>query len=153
MRQRLRRVLPGVWAGLLLGIALVAAPAAFSVLPGADAGRIVSRLFIREAWLSLAVAAALLMLERGRADHSTPREGAARFGNVRLLWATMVCTLLGYFGVQALLPAARAGQGMFSFAQLHGFSVVCYALKTLLVLLLAWRATRESGDVSRPLAS
>jgi hypothetical protein len=43
--------------------------------------------------------------------------------------------------VQALLPAARAGQGTFDFAQLHLFSTVCYGLKTLIVLRLAWRAS------------
>lgn len=151
MRAHLRRALPGVWVGLLLCIAFVAAPAAFGALSGADAGRLVSRLFVREAWFSLAMAAALLLLERGLAQ--MPGNDAGRLGNVPLLWTTAVCTLLGYFGVQALLPAARAGQGMLSFGQLHGFSVACYAVKTLLVVLLAWRVTREPGAVSRRLAS
>ena len=57
MAQRWRRMLPGLWAGLLLCVALVAAPAAFAVLPGAEAGRVVARIFVQEAWISLALAA------------------------------------------------------------------------------------------------
>ncbi len=57
-----------------------------------------------------------------------------------MLWGTVGCTLLGYFAVQALMPAARAGQGVLSFGQLHLISTAFYGLKTLLVLGLAWRA-------------
>ena len=48
-RTRWRRLLPGLWAGLLLCIAAIAAPAAFRALPSADAGRVVARMFAREA--------------------------------------------------------------------------------------------------------
>ena len=41
----LRRLLPGVWAGVLLCAALIATPAPFAVLGQADAGRVVSRIF------------------------------------------------------------------------------------------------------------
>ena len=61
--------------------------------------------------------------------------------NGSLLWGTVLCTLLGYFAVQSLMPAARAGQGVFSFGQLHLVSTVFYGLKVVLVLVLAWRAT------------
>ena len=45
--SRLGGWLAGLWAGALLAIALLAAPAAFAVLPAADAGRVVARLFAR----------------------------------------------------------------------------------------------------------
>ena len=64
-------------------------------------------------------------------------------GDAALLWATAGCTLLGYFAVAALLPAAREGQGLFSFGQLHGASAVLFGFKALLVLVLAWRATGQ----------
>jgi Domain of unknown function (DUF4149) len=146
MMQRLRRVLPGLWAGLLLCIALVAAPATFAVLPGAEAGRIVSRIFVQEAWISLAMAAILLMIERSATVATSGRSGVR---DDLLLWGTVLCTVLGYFAVQSLMPAARAGQGVFSFGQLHLISTVFYGLKAAMVLLLAWRAAQPGGAVSR----
>jgi hypothetical protein len=145
MAERWRRLLPGLWAGLLLCIAGLAAPAVFAALPSADAGQVVSRIFVREAWLSLGLAAVLLVLERRQVPHPGP-------GNVPLLWATVACTLLGYFVVQALMPAARLRQGALSFGQLHLISTVFYAIKTLAVLLLAWRAT-GAASVNRPPSS
>lgn len=132
MLQRTWRLLPGLWAGVLLCIAALAAPAAFAVLPAADAGKVVGYIFAREGWFSLLLAVVLL-LGSGRA--SPPGRGAGA-----LLWGTVVCTLLGGFAVQAAMPAARAGQGMLSFGQLHLVSTVFYGLKTVLVLVLAWRA-------------
>lgn len=138
MAGRLARLLAGLWAGLLLTIAVVAAPAAFAVLPAADAGRVVSRLFIQEAWASLACALMLLATLRGRRVESL------------LLAGTIVCTLLGYFALQPLMSAARTGQGMLSFGQLHLISTVFYGLKTVLVLLLAWRVAAPAELSRRP---
>jgi hypothetical protein len=135
MRASALRLMPGLWAGLLLCIAALAAPAAFAVLPTADAGRVVSHIFVREAWASLGLAATLLVGRRALPE-------GQRVGNAALLWGTVVCTLLGYFAVQALMPAARVGQGLLSFGQLHLISTVFYGLKALLVLALAWRAAR-----------
>ncbi len=153
MQQRWCRVLPGLWAGLLLCIAFVAAPAVFATLPTPDAGRVVSRIFAQEAWISLALAATLLMLERACARSLDASRCNSRFTHPMLLWGTIVCTLLGYFAVQQLMPAARAGQGAFSFGQLHLISTAFYGMKTLLVLVLAWRATRAIGVVSPPPSS
>ena len=132
------RVLPGLWAGLLLGVALIAAPSAFAVLPRAAAGHFVGRVFAQEAWISVIAAGGLLLASAWR----QPAPARQRDGRVqRVLLATcLVCTLLGYFAVQALLPAARAGSSLFSFAQLHLFSTVLYAVKTLAVLALTWCA-------------
>jgi hypothetical protein len=137
MADRWCRLLPGLWAGMLLCIAGLAAPAAFSALASAEAGQVVTRIFLREAWLSLALAALLLALQRRQLRQ-------ARIGNAALLWTTVVCTLLGYFAVQALMPAARVGQGLFSFGQLHLISTVIYGIKTLSVLVLAWRAAART---------
>jgi hypothetical protein len=93
----------------------------------------------------LLFAGLLLGLER----RVPPRRGV---GSAALLWTTLVCTLLGYFAVQALMPAARAGQGALSFGQLHLISTLFYAVKTLAVLLLAWRAAGGVA-VSRPPSS
>lgn len=142
MLQRACRLLPGLWAGGLLCIAVLTAPAAFATLATADAGRVVGYVFAREAWTSLAFAAVLLLARR-----TLPSGGGV--GNAALLWGTAACTLLGYFVVQALMPAARAGQGSFSFGQLHLVSTVFYGIKTSIVLALAWRT---SGQLHAPLS-
>ncbi len=143
MAERWRRLLPGLWAGLLLCIAAIAAPAAFGALPSAEErGRWYRASSFAKAWLSLALAALLLGLERRRPAQTGP-------GNVSVLWTAAGCTLLGYFAVQALMPAARVGKGVLSFGQLHLISMVFYGIKTLAVLLLAWRA----AGLSRPPSS
>jgi hypothetical protein len=147
MRERWRRVLPGLWSGVLLCIAAIAAPAAFGALASAEAGRVVAGIFVREGWLSLGLAAVLLGLER---HGGGPAMGGPKLSNVGLLWATVACTLLGYFVVRALLPAARSGQGVLSFGQLHLISTVFYGLKTLAVLLLAWRAAGGASFSRQP---
>ena len=132
VRDRLRCLLPGLWAGALLCIAAIAAPAAFGALPASDAGRVVSRIFVREAWLSLVFAAVLLALGR-----SPKVAGAAQRRQRAVLWAAIACTLLGYFAVQPLMGPAREGRGLLGFGALHLISTAFYGIKTLLVLWLA----------------
>jgi len=140
MVRALLRLLPALWAGVLLAIATLAAPAAFATLPSAEAGRVVGWIFWREAWFSLGLAALLLLLRLG--DGREGREG--RPVDLALLLAAAACTGLGYFALQPLMAAARAGQGLLSFGQLHGISLLCFALKLLCVLALAWRAARRA---------
>jgi hypothetical protein len=134
MPGRLMRLLPGLWAGLLLCVAGLAAPAAFATLPGADAGKVVGWLFRREAWISLSLAAWLLAWRwRG------PQAGRA--ADAALLAGAAACTLLGYFALQPWMAAARAGQGPLGFGALHAMSTVFFGVKALCVLVLAWRTT------------
>ena len=139
--ERLRRCLPGLWAGVLLCVALIATPAPFAVLTSAEAGRVVGHIFVREAWLSLVLAVLLLAIERQRARRAAEAgQGSVLSTEMLLLLGAVFCTVAGYFGVQPLLPAARAGQGPLSFGQLHAVSLAFFAAKILLVLVLAWRA-------------
>jgi Domain of unknown function (DUF4149) len=141
-------LLPGLWAGSLLCVALIAAPAPFATLPSADAGRVVARIFAQEAWLSLGLAALFFLLERALKSR-LPGSPALNVDE-RLILGSVACTVLGYFGVQALLPAARAGQVALSFGQLHLLSVALFALKSALVLVLAWRTGALLQAVNRP---
>ena len=139
--SRWRLLLPALWAGLLLTIALVAAPSAFAVLPQADAGRVVARLFAIEAEASIAFAVLLFLIERRDAAAAAGAgQGSVVSAPMLLLLGTLMCTVAGYFALLPLLEAARAGTGRWSFAALHGVSLAFYGLKTLLVLALAWRA-------------
>jgi hypothetical protein len=138
--QRLGTWLAGLWAGVLLCIAFIATPAPFAVLAKADAGRVVARIFAQEAYLSIALAVVLFLIVRKQARLAAQAgTGSVLSTNVLLVFGTLFCTVAGYFGVQPMLEAARAGEGAFSFAALHAVSVIFFALKGLLVLALAWR--------------
>lgn len=132
---RARTLLPAVWLGGMLCVALLAAPAAFAVLPAADAGRVVGRLLAGEAYASLAIGAVAAGLIRLR-----DRAGATQFStDLALVLAALFLTVLGHFGLQPMIAAARAGQGALSFGQVHALSVALFGLKGLAVAALAWR--------------
>jgi len=61
--RRQAAILAGVWAGVIAGIGAIAAPAAFAVLPPADAGRVAGRMFAIEAHAGLAVAVLLFLVD------------------------------------------------------------------------------------------
>lgn len=140
--QRLRKLLAGLWAGLLVGLGAVGAPAGFAVTTVEIAGRAAGRMFAIEAYVSLAVAMLLLLLTR-RAVPTDPDQPPVPSLNtdLLLLLGTLFCTIVGYFVLQPMMVAARAGEGNLSFGALHGLSAGFFALKGLLVLVLAWRLT------------
>lgn len=139
---RARMLLPAVWLGGMLTVALLAAPAAFAVLPAADAGRVVGRLLTGEAYASLALGAALAAMLRLR-DRT---DGATQFSaDLLLVLAALFLTVLGHFGLQPMVAAARAGQGALSFGQVHALSVALFGLKGLAVAALAWRQAGARG--------
>jgi hypothetical protein len=141
--ERLRRLLPGAWLGLLLAIGALSAPASFALLPRGEAGRLNAHLFEREAWVAIVLALVLVVLERARARRAAEAgRGSVLSAELLLLMGTLACTLAGAFAVQPMMQAARAGAaGLPGFGTLHALSVGLYALKVLLVAALAWRAT------------
>lgn len=142
--QRIGSLLAGVWAGALLCIAFIATPAPFATLANADAGRVVGRILAQEANLSVALAVALFLVVRRQARRAAAAGTGSVLGtDVLLVFGTLFCTVAGYFALQPMLAAARAGQGAFPFAALHAASMGLFALKTLLVLVLAWRLGRR----------
>ncbi|MDN3543480.1 DUF4149 domain-containing protein [Kinneretia asaccharophila] len=138
MLQRAQALLAALWGGLLLCVAGLAAPNAFAVLERAQAGAYVGRLFSLEAHTSLALGLLLMMMARRLA-----RDGQVRTLSPDLLLpaGALFCTVAGYFALQPMMAAARAGQGALSFATLHGISLALFGLKIVLVLALAWRAS------------
>ena len=139
---RLAALVAAGWAGALACIGAIAAPAAFATLARLDAGRFVGRVFMVEAYLSLAVAVLLFLIERRRSrDAAEAGAGSLFSADLVLLLGTLFCTVAGYFAIEPMLAAARAGQGPWSFGALHAASSSLFALKALLVLALAWRLT------------
>jgi hypothetical protein len=145
--DRLRILLPALWAGGLIAVAAIATPAPFATLTGADAGRVVARVFAHEAHASLVFGVIVLLLERRAAKRGASEGAGSQFSaNVALALGAIFCTVLGYFALQPLMPAARAGQGAFSFGQLHAASALCYVLKVALIVALAWRVSRGEHE-------
>jgi Domain of unknown function (DUF4149) len=147
-----RRIVPGLWAGALLCIALIATPAPFATLVQADAGRVVARIFAQEAWLSLGLGGLMLMLERRAAAESAEAGQGSQFTlEMGLALLALGCTVLGYYGLQPMIAAAKAGQpAPLGFAALHGISFGLFAVKIVAVAALAWRTARPPLTGSGP---
>ncbi len=138
--SRLAAWVAGLWAGALAALGAMAAPAAFATLASSDAGRVAGRLFAQEAWLSVVLSAIVFGLDRW-AHRSAVEAGArsAMSGEVILVLGALFCTVAGYFALQPMMEAARAGEGRWSFGALHAVSGSLYVVKGLLVAALAWR--------------
>lgn len=135
-------LLPGLWAGMMLTVGLLAAPSLFATLPAPEAGRAAGRIFAQEAYASLGFAVLLFFIERRQARLAAGAgQGSVLSTNLLLVLGTLFCTVAGYFALQPMMAAARAGQGAWSFATLHAVSAALFGLKGLLVLTLAWRVT------------
>ena len=128
--ERLRRLLPGIWFGVLLAIALIATPAASIALDKPSFGAVARAIFAREAPTSLVLGVLILAIER--------RDALARH----------LATGVGYYGLLPAMEQARlGGPTQLTFLQLHALSLALFGLKALLVLALAWRATRAPAAV------
>lgn len=140
MLSRFRTVLAALWLGLVATLAAVAAPVLFAGLERVDAGRLAGNMFRIEAYAALGLAVALFLIERRlAASRMRARQGSVLSVNLLLVLGALFCTVLGYFALQPMMEAARAGQARLSFGALHGISSVMFALKGLLLLALVWR--------------
>ncbi len=142
--ERLRRLLPGLWFGLLLAIAAIATPAASGVLDRASFGAVARVIFAREAPASLLLGVLILVIERRDALARHLGTGVSQFSvEMVLAVGALFCTVAGYYGLEPLMEQARTGGATpLTFMQLHAISLAFFGLKGLLVLALAWRATR-----------
>ena len=139
---RVAALAAALWAGIMLGIGAIAAPAAFAAVVPSDAGRVVGRMLAVEAYLALALSMLLFAVERRRARDAAARgAGSAFSANIVLIFGALFCTVAGYFAIVPMMAAARAGEGLWSFGALHAASSILFVLKGLLVLALAWRLT------------
>lgn len=140
MLRQARTLVAAVWLGLVLTLAVVVAPVLFAGPDRTEAGRLAGNLFRIEAHVALGLAVVLFLLERRLASvRLQAGRGSVLSVNVLLVLGALFCTVLGYFALQPLMDAARAGQGPWSFGALHGVSSSLFALKGLLLLALVWR--------------
>ena len=142
--ESLRRLLPGLWLGVLLAIALIATPAASNSLDKASFGAVARAIFAREAPTSLIFGVLILVIERRDALARHMATGVTQFSTEMLLAAgALFCTVAGYYGLLPAMEQARlGGPTQLSFLQLHALSLAFFGVKGLLVLALAWKAAR-----------
>ena len=140
-----RQLLLALWAGLLVSIGALVAPALFAILANrVVAGGIAAELFRRTTFVSIAVALVLCLLARG---------AAARTPILRRLAPLVPAALLalGEFAVKPMLEAARVASGPAgrAFIAWHAVSGTLFAGATLLVialLVLELKPRREPGS-------
>ena len=142
--ERLRRLLPGIWFGLLLAIAAIATPAASGALDNAGFGAVARAIFAREAPASVVLGLVLLVIERRDALARHLEKGVSQFSaELTLAIVALLCTVAGYYGLLPAMEQARAGGATpLSFQQLHAISLAFFGVKGLAVFALAWRAAR-----------
>jgi hypothetical protein len=141
-----RRLVPGLWTGMLLCVALIATPAPFATLSKADAGRVVAHIFAHEGVLSLGLGGLMLMLERrAAAEAAESGRGASQFSlGMGLALGALFCTVAGYYALQPMMADAKAGRPTpLAFGTLHAVSFSLFALKIVLVAALAVLAARR----------
>ena len=134
---RLRVLLVTFWVGSAWTIGYVVAPLLFATLTDrAQAGTLAGLFFKAEAWISLICGASLLAIIWTQRVHST------RILQIKLVSGMLLCTALGYFGLQPYMAELRAiaaqsggimDDAMRSrFGMLHGVASVIYLLHSLL---------------------
>ncbi|MBB3192795.1 DUF4149 domain-containing protein [Roseateles terrae] len=138
MLLRLRALLAALWAGELLTVAFLAAPNAFASLERAQAGLYVGRLFEMDARIALAAAVLLVLMER-RLQRDGTSTGPVMGLPLVLPLVALFLTVLGYYGLQPLMESAKQGLGSWTFLQLHAVSLAMFGLRTVAVVVLAWR--------------
>jgi len=145
MLARVTKLLAALWLGLVLTLGAVVAPLAFQLMERTQAGQFAGACFKLEAQLSLGAAMLLFMCHRKLAQQvAEAGQGSRVSTELLLVLGALFCTVLGYFALQPMMEAARAGQGMYSFGTLHGASSLLFLLKGVMLLVLVWRGTSGS---------
>jgi hypothetical protein len=142
--ETLRRLLPGIWFGVLVAIALIATPAASGALDKASFGAVARAIFAREAPASFVLGVLILVIERRDALARHLASGTSQFSTeMTLAIVALFCTVAGYYGLLPMMEQARSGGATpLTFLQLHAISLAFFGVKGLAVLGLAWKAAR-----------
>jgi hypothetical protein len=145
MIPRLRVLLVTFWVGSLWTTGYVVAPLLFATLADrAQAGTLAGLFFKAEAWISLICGSSLLAIVWAE------RENPARVLQIKLVIVIMLCTVLGYFGLQPYMAELRAiaaqsggimDDAMRSrFGILHGVASAIYLIQSLLAVGLVLKS-------------
>lgn len=148
LAARARLVIVTFWVGSLWTVGYVVAPTLFATLADRTlAGTIAGSLFRIEAWLSVVCALLLLLLFKQK--NGGMMEGESSRVPVMLVVGMLICTLIGYFGLQPFMAELRqsvvpgetmAGDARTRFAVLHGISSAIYLVQSVLGVALVIKA-------------
>ena len=138
---RLRSLLITFWVGSLWTVGYVVAPLLFATLTDrAQAGTLAGLFFKTEAWISLICGASLLAIIWTQKEHPT------RTVQIKLVICMILCTVIGYFGLQPYMVelraiAAQSGGIMDDairsrFGMLHGAASAIYLIQSLIAVAL-----------------
>ena len=140
---RMRLLVATFWVGSLWTIGYVVAPVLFSTLPDKVlAATIAGQLFRIEAWISVICAGLIMALLAIDKQNRHARQHKFVFA---ITGAMLVCTLIGYSGLQPMMASLRetAGPGGVmdsdvrrNFGILHGMSATIYLTQSLLGVAL-----------------
>jgi MFS family permease len=142
---RLRILLVTFWVGSAWTIGYVIAPLLFATLTDrAQAGTLAGLFFRAEAWISLICGPLLLAIIWSEREHPT------RILQIKLVICMLLCTVIGYFGLQPYMAelraiAAQSGGTMDDamrsrFGMLHGVANFIYLLHSLLAVGLVLKS-------------
>lgn len=145
--QRLFTLIASFWVGSLLTVGYLVAPAIFSALTDRQvAGMVAGAIFRIEAYLSITISIALLVLA-----NLLVRRGLNAYRLAR--WLLLVMLLCSLLGVLVLMPwmntlsdqALMQGMPVMLspsaelFGKLHGASSALYLIQSALGIYLVWR--------------
>ena len=142
---RLRVLLVTFWVGSMWTVGYVIAPLLFATLTDrAQAGTLAGLFFKAEAWISLICGALLLAIIWTEREHPT------RILQIKLVICMLLCTVIGYFGLQPYMAELRAiaaqSDGIMydamrsRFGMIHGVASVIYLIQSVLAVGLVLKS-------------
>jgi len=152
LKNRIRLLIIGLWAGSLLTIGYLVAPTLFLILPDKKlAGTIAGALFRNEAYLTVFCSLVLIIFFLPTIE----KDGSFRQRKVffYMVAAMLLCTVIGYFGIHPFFVTLKESSdfagGMNSVNQtkfnlLHGLASALYFIQSILGVALLFQESSKS---------
>ena len=150
--QRLFILIAGLWVGSILAVGYLVAPAIFNTLTDRQvAGMVAGSIFKAEAYLSVVICIALMVLA-----NLLVTRGQSQYKMIRLiLLGMLICAAAASFIMipwldtlrdQALLEGmpVMLSPSADLFRKLHGVSSILFLLQSALGIYLVWRLTKPN---------
>ena len=151
--QRLFILIAGLWVGSILAVGYLVAPAIFNTLTDRQvAGMVAGSVFKAEAYLSIIICIALMVLA-----NLLVTRGLSQYKMIRLiLLGMLICAAAASFVMlpwldtlrdQALLEGmpVMLSPSADLFRKLHGVSSILFLLQSALGIYLVWRLTKPNS--------
>ena len=148
--QRLFTLVAGLWVGSLLTVGYLVAPAVFSTMTDRQAaGMVAGTIFRIEAYLSLIICIALMVLANLLVTRGLNQYRLIRWVLLAMLFCSIAAVFVFIPWMNSLRDLALA-QGMpvmlspsaDLFGKMHGASSIFFMVQSLLGLFLVWRLTK-----------